>query len=405
MSKTRSVPKWIFQVVGLTPAVNEDGEISGAPADANEIFPFRQTSPASQPGADRIGGMVEHMSETEDAQSSKHKSLTRRPSLGAAAMKSLRRTLTRSHLAYVPEAKPVLQKRNSQVDFSAPNQTCIIFDWDDTLFPTEYICREKLDLKKPMSKQRLPRADKREISTGLGKAAYNAAKLLEFADSCGKVVVVTLARRPWVEDCCRNFYPGVAEVLKKLDVKIVYAQERNDMDYDKGAMSSNEKEIVYWAKMKGSCIAQELYEFYSQYEGQTWKNVISIGDSDFERLGTMHATSEYLRKMKGSDGDEDLASALRKTAKSAEGQTARMVFAAEQVEANDGHLHKVRTKTFKMLDAPKLEELIVELELVRRWIKPLVQLESSFNLDLDTLGDAAKLQAIEETLGKSDLLS
>jgi len=409
MSKSRSVPKWIFQVVGLTPAINEDGEVSGAPADANEIFPFRESAntadaPSSAPGSERHHAMAEHLN-SDGKMPRASRTQERRPSMGRAALGSLRRTLTRQgpSMDYIAESerkKPVLQTRGSQIFFADPSQTCIIFDWDDTLFPTEYVCKEKLDLGKPMNKQRLARADRREISTGLGKCAYNAARLLEFADTCGKVVVVTLARRPWVEDSCKNFYPGVAEVLKKLDVKIVYAQEARDRDYDKEAFSSSAKEVVYWAKLKGGAIAKELYDFYSQYEGQTWKNVISIGDSDFERLGTMHATSEYLRKMKSSDEDDDSDLIKAAKAKGTE-QNQRMVFAPEQVEAN-GHLHRVRTKTFKMLDSPKLPELIVELELVRRWLKPLVELESSFNLDLDSLGDAAKLQAIEETLNKSD---
>eukprot|EP00438_Fugacium_kawagutii_P021264 Skav220185 [mRNA] locus=scaffold1074:48236:61157:- [translate_table: standard] len=46
--------------------------------------------------------------------------------------------------------------------------------------------------------------------------------------------------------------------------------------------------------MKAKAITRECYNFYSQYEGQSWKNVISIGDSDFERIGTMSATKDYM---------------------------------------------------------------------------------------------------------------
>merc|ERR1712217_440593 len=45
----------------------------------------------------------------------------------------------------------------------------------------------------------------------------------------------------------------------------------------------------------GRAIAKQVKDFYSQYEGQSWKNVISIGDSSFERLGTLQATKEYLK--------------------------------------------------------------------------------------------------------------
>ena len=96
-------------------------------------------------------------------------------------------------------------------------------------------------------------------------------------------------------------------------------------------MSSNAELERFWSGMKARAIARpcalhrlaspcaslcsehfsgpgrECREFYSQYDGQSWKNVISIGalaaaassrrdpcwcsgDSDFERLGTMLAT-------------------------------------------------------------------------------------------------------------------
>ncbi|CAE8583384.1 unnamed protein product, partial [Polarella glacialis] len=33
----------------------------------------------------------------------------------------------------------LMRRRNSQIDFSSPEQTIIILDWDDTLFPLTYV--------------------------------------------------------------------------------------------------------------------------------------------------------------------------------------------------------------------------------------------------------------------------
>ena len=100
------------------------------------------------------------------------------------------------------------------------------------------------------------------------------------------------------------------------------------MDYNKQNMSSDEEIERFWSSVKGKAIARECNKFYSQYEGQSWKNVISIGDSDFERLGTQNAMENYMRET-GIDSDG-------------------------LVDVN-GHMYKVRTKTFKMLDEPTVE--------------------------------------------------
>ena len=41
----------------------------------------------------------------------------------------------------------------------------------------------------------------------------------------GKVVLLTLARAPWVSESCKNFYPSVGRLITQLKIPIVYAQE------------------------------------------------------------------------------------------------------------------------------------------------------------------------------------
>eukprot|EP00913_Durusdinium_trenchii_P031406 g29404.t2 len=125
------------------------------------------------------------------------------------------------------------------------------------------------------------------------------------------------------------------------------------VDYNKEKMSTDEIER-FWSSVKGKAIARECNKFYSQYEGQSWKNVISIGDSDFERLGTQHAMENYMRET-GIHSDGKL------------------------VDVN-GHLYKVRTKTFKMLDEPTVEELTVEVDMLKAWLPLMVKLDSSFDV-------------------------
>ncbi|CAE7261185.1 unnamed protein product, partial [Symbiodinium pilosum] len=197
-------------------------------------------------------------------------------------------------------------------------------------------------------------------------------ELLKSACSFGKVVLVTLARAPWVSESCKNFYVSVGRLINQLKVPIVYAQEGIQVDYNKSQMSSDEEIERFWSTVKGKAIARECRQFYSQYEGQSWKNVISIGDSDFERLGTQSAMEDYMKE-RGIEQDGQLVDV-------------------------GGHMYKVRTKTFKMVDEPTIEELTVEVEMLKAWLPLMVKLDSSFDVNLNNADDPEVLQSIEKTL-------
>lgn len=287
--------------------------------------------------------------------------------------------LKSTDLAIAPEVSTpvnfISKLRNSQAHFNDPTQTFIVLDWDDTLFPTTYV-RDDLELcwKKPLKDQRLDKKEREEVRRNLEKCASNVCVLLKKAASRGKVVLVTLAKPPWVTESCKNFYPAVGELIAKLQVPIIYAQEMgNQQEYSRIRNNTAAAQEVYWSRVKGKAIAAELRAFYSQYEGQSWKNVISIGDSEFERLGTQYAVQGY-KKATGIIGD-----------------------VSEPVEVG-GHIYKIRAKTFKMVDTPTVDELIVELIMIQKWFPYMVNLDSGFDINLNTVGDADALNNIEQEL-------
>jgi len=239
--------------------------------------------------------------------------------------------------------------------------------------PTAYV-RDDLNLcwQTPMKNQRLHPREKDEISRNLQRCSDRCVSLLEDACQSGKVVIVTLARSPWVTKSSDNFYPAVGEFIDSMRIPVIYARGVcEEVDYDKIAMSSSTAVEKHWAQVKGRAIAKLLQEFYSQYAGQSWKNIISIGDSDFERLGTQQATQDYMRQ--------------------------NGINRSRTVELK-GHVYKVRTKTFKMLDQPTVEELAVELALVQKWLPLMTRLDNSFDINLSDLEDPAVLRRIERTL-------
>merc|ERR1719310_1706657 len=155
------------------------------------------------------------------------------------------------------------------------------------------------------------------------------------------VVIVTLAQRPWVELSARNFMPKLLEVIETHNIPVIYAQEnlQNDKqkEYSKNEFMSEDQMCDFWTRVKGEAITNQLSAFYSQYEGQSWKNIISVGDSNFERHGTQRAIKEHVEKQQLSSSG-------------AGGLT------AEGID-EEGHFRRVRTKTVKLLDEPTAEEL------------------------------------------------
>merc|ERR1719482_159375 len=141
-------------------------------------------------------------------------------------------------------------------------------------------------------------SDAQHIRKPLRNLIQRSRNLLILASSLSKhTAIVTLARKPWVQTCMSNFAPGLAKTINSLGIPIIYARsfvnEGRDDDYNKQRFSSAQAEVAYWTGVKAAAIDAQCRECYSQYDGQSWKNVISIGDSDFERQATYDTMKAY----------------------------------------------------------------------------------------------------------------
>ncbi|CAK0869063.1 unnamed protein product [Prorocentrum cordatum] len=256
------------------------------------------------------------------------------------------------------------------------------------------------------------------VQTALARAACAAGRLLRLADERGKIVIVTLARSPWVTDSCRHFYPGMGELIKKLGIQIVYARDGEQIEHNKVNSMAEDQFETFWAETKGRAIFKVLSDFYSQYEGQSWKNILSVGDSHFERYGTMAATMQYAA-VQGLDFflQEICRGSLQATARACEGSkgSTRSSLSVSSVKSFEsrgsgrrmswegtvgGYQVKVRTKTFRMLDDPTEEELLPKKKtrLMYRWLPLMVELDEGFDVDLNSLDGEAAFDKVESTL-------
>lgn len=95
----------------------------------------------------------------------------------------------------------------SQSEYLSPEQTIILFDWDDTLCPSSWIRQNRpaLSFFKPAPPDEKYQQPLRELS-------QYVEKTLKLAMTLGKVVIVTNAMDPWVMISCKHFLSFVSAV-------------------------------------------------------------------------------------------------------------------------------------------------------------------------------------------------
>lgn len=286
--------------------------------------------------------------------------------------------------------------------FAHKDQTMIIFDWDDTIFPTTYFKTKfgsdfgALVASDPNDKITTP-----EIEDHMERIASKGCALLALASSLGNCMILTLAGRPWVTNTCKMFAPALGDMIDRLGVTIVYAREFGSAEEAPDASAEYNGWLAYWSAKKAAAISAHLDMFYSQYEGQSWKNVISIGDSDIERLGTEAATSSYIAKFT-SEGRMTAILDAGLVSVDGESQIPRRAWRhrlCEEIDTGDRIL-KLRAKTIKAAEFPSPELLCSQLDVVSHVITDLVSFDSGIDINLNLLTSESDTQDLSNELRK-----
>lgn len=278
-------------------------------------------------------------------------------------------------------------RRNSQVSFAEKKHTTLLLDWDDTVFPTTWVRNDcGMNWKLALEDQLEAGPRKSLIKDLLENFLTVVESFMDEAVQNANVFIVTLARRPWVEISTTNFLPGLGKKLRDHDVKVIYAQEyvtdKDIQDYQRDEFQSTDETKDFWTKVKSEAISKEV-GIYHEKLNMSWKNLISLGDSDFERYGTIAAGEEYIRK--ATEGGSVLAT----------GATSEGV-------SKDGSVKKLRTKTVKMLSEPTIEELTAELVLLKRWLPYMIRQDSGFDIVLDSTEDDVQLRNLHKQITGED---
>jgi hypothetical protein len=202
-------------------------------------------------------------------------------------------------------------------------QTVVVFDWDDTLLATTVLTRQYcFDVDDET--QRLPSWLKTQLEQ-LQDACIAAVEAAQ--ECCDCVILLTNAGGGWVEQSGKRFMPRVTKRLKELGIQILSAQAEYGELYP--------GEPAEWKKAA----------FTKNLEGRLI-NLISIGDSIFERFAAQHAAS-----------------------------------------IDDTQIEHV--KTVKFIDSPTLAELCTELQVLQGSMAGICELKSSADWDLTLVSNGA----------------
>jgi len=221
---------------------------------------------------------------------------------------------------------PIAQKSNLKQDpgsfstLSVPSQgglfdSAIFFDWDDTLCPSSWIRtnRPKLDYLAPCPKDAI-------YTEPLSQLSSLVCELLTIAADHGNVIIVTNSQVGWVKTSCANFMPDVYEVIRDLQVKVVYSRGTED--------PSNPAIPTKWKADAFNKVLNEL--------GQSVDNIVSVGDQIYER------------------------DAARKISKSKPG---------------------CKNKTVKLIEDPSIADLISQVNYLKDSIGRIASLGENFDAD------------------------
>mmetsp|Transcript_14403 Transcript_14403/g.26753 ORF Transcript_14403/g.26753 Transcript_14403/m.26753 type:complete len:310 (-) Transcript_14403:109-1038(-) len=217
--------------------------------------------------------------------------------------------------------------------WAEPDETLIIFDWDDTLCPTS-------DMKE--TDEGHGGFERAELETHQAAVVC----LLQAAAEIGKVRIVTMADITWIRMCIAELMPGLKNILDELQIPIVEARAARTPRLTREA-NADAREPSHFYKTKA--MQKVVSDFYGAKTPcqRSWKNILSIGDSEAERLALQDVVFRHAQRDRF------------------------------------GRWKECRCKTLSLMQRPKIAELTQELQAVTRLLPTLVHHDGDLDVNMD----------------------
>ncbi|CAD7930156.1 unnamed protein product [Amoebophrya sp. A25] len=133
------------------------------------------------------------------------------------------------------------------------NNTVIVFDWDDTFFPTSALERNRL-LRIPCQKLRP------QVVAQLNHLAQTCIDTLNLAEKYGKVLIITNSAPGWIDTSCQAFMPLLHPKIRSYPI---------------------------FAKPMNYMLTYKLDVFKREMLHGRYTNLVSVGDGIAERTATL----------------------------------------------------------------------------------------------------------------------
>eukprot|EP00811_Abedinium_folium_P025281 NODE_3602_length_2012_cov_8.715650.p1 GENE.NODE_3602_length_2012_cov_8.715650~~NODE_3602_length_2012_cov_8.715650.p1 ORF type:complete len:442 (+),score=97.40 NODE_3602_length_2012_cov_8.715650:590-1915(+) len=290
-------------------------------------------------------------------------------------------------------------------------RSLIFFDWDDTLCPTSWIRHMVKMYMADCAAWAVGGADEDDavdelrthipawfkqpltdfpIEEPIGALQRAVINVIECAQELGVVVIVTNSVKDWVESSARQWMPTLMPYLfghgKRPPLRIIYGQEAfsshmASLGSPKAAqqLAHVDKELGNTMLWKQAAMSEALEDIDVVYrmpparpraltQARILDNLVSIGDDRPEITAPIHALTAHQHGLACADGRKRPLSA----------PPARV------------SVRLPRVKLLKLKEAPSIQDLTEELEMIRKVLPHLIAARQNMELELDDLREMAQ---------------
>jgi len=165
------------------------------------------------------------------------------------------------------------------VESSGKHETLLIFDYDDTLFPTSFLAHHGYRLDGPDASP--------DVQAVLDEYSEFVEKSLLEASEHGQVVILTNAETGWIELTSQKFLPRLSELL--VTFPLVSARST----YEPLGITSP----FQWKLKAFESVIEDHYASLAAKNMSCIRNVLSFGDSVHERDAAHQVCSKLSRTL------------------------------------------------------------------------------------------------------------
>jgi hypothetical protein len=146
-----------------------------------------------------------------------------------------------------------------------------IVDWDDTLFPTNWVTKNQIDIANinSINKYKLFFIELDKILAGF----------INNMNNFGTVYIISNASLSWLKNCL-NILPGTRNVVMKNNIRLISARDIYSPKYES---------TIEW---KVSCfqdvLSEVLNKLYGKINDNNYLNIMSFGDANYEYIALLN---------------------------------------------------------------------------------------------------------------------